>query len=374
MKEQEKRERGVYEKHPGSGVWWIRYTDVEGRIRREIAGSKAAARTLYRKRKTEVLQGRKLPETLRQQAPTFAQLAKDALAYSDRNKRSAGDDHERMKVLLSWFGSSRADSLKPQEIERRLCEGAKERKWAPATVNRYKALLSLTYRIAVENGRMEYNPISRVRRLRENNGVIRYLKPEEEAALKAVIAPNHPERWASIVFAMHTGLRAGEQYGLTWSAINEDTDPPHVFLRETKNGSARHVPLNAECTAALMVVRAYPQPDGRVFPQQPYRMWFDIALAKAGITDFHWHCLRHTFASRLVMAGVDIRTVAELMGHRDLKMTMRYSHLAPEHKAAAVAKIATSPTDTRTSTSPAMMPSRPRHSNVIQFPQRAVNQ
>jgi len=147
-----------------------------------------------------------------------------------------------------------------------------------------------------------------------------------------------------------------------------------VFLRETKNGSARHVPLNAECIAALKVARAYPQPDGRVFPQQPYRMWFDIALAKAGITDFHWHCLRHTFASRLVMAGVDIRTVAELMGHRDLKMTMRYSHLAPEHKAAAVAKIATAATDTRTSTSPAVMPSRPRHSNVIQFPQRAVNQ
>lgn len=326
---------------------------------------------LYRKRKTEVLQGRKLPETLRKQAPTFEQISNDALAYSDRHKKSAKDDHERMKVLLSLFGPQRIDSIKPQEVERTLCNAAKQRGWKPATVNRYKALLSLTYRIAVENGKLEYNPISRVRRLKEDNAVIRYLRPEEETALKAVILPKHPERWASIVFAMHTGLRASEQYGLTWDAINWDTTPPHLFLADTKNGSTRHVPLNEECIGALEIAKMHPQPEGVIFPQQPYRMWFEIATAQAGVKDFHWHCLRHTFASRLVMAGVDIRTVADLMGHRDLKMTMRYSHLAPEHKAAAVAKIATS---TRTSTSPAVMPSKPRPSNVIQFPQRAVNQ
>ena len=78
----------------------------------------------------------------------------------------------------------------------------------------------------------------------------------------------------------------------------------------------------------------------KVFPQQPYRMWFEIALRSAGLKDFTWHCLRHTFASRLVMSGVDLRTVAGAMEHKNhLQMTMRYAHLAPEHNAAAVAKL-----------------------------------
>jgi site-specific recombinase XerD len=82
-----------------------------------------------------------------------------------------------------------------------------------------------------------------------------------------------------------------------------------------------------------------------------YKHWFDPAVEKAGVQDFTWYCLRHTFASRLIMKGVDLRTVQELMGHRNIQMTCRYAHLAPEHKQAAVEKLfeATVPTrDTAT--------------------------
>lgn len=70
-----------------------------------------------------------------------------------------------------------------------------------------------------------------------------------------------------------------------------------------------------------------------------YKHWFNQALEEAGLVGFTWYCLRHTFASRLVMAGVDIRTVAELMGHKTIQMTMRYAHLAPEHNLAAVERL-----------------------------------
>lgn len=84
------------------------------------------------------------------------------------------------------------------------------------------------------------------------------------------------------------------------------------------------------------------------------RYWFGSAIRAAKILSFSWHCLRHTFASRLVMAGVDIRTVQELMGHKTISMTVRYSHLAPKHTLAAVEKlvgtVSESPTDTKTST------------------------
>jgi hypothetical protein len=78
-----KRVRGLYEKEPGSGEWWIRYADVTGRIRREKAGTRDAALKLYRKRKTEILQGKKLPETLRRREASFAEIVQDALEYSD---------------------------------------------------------------------------------------------------------------------------------------------------------------------------------------------------------------------------------------------------------------------------------------------------
>ena len=87
------------------------------------------------------------------------------------------------------------------------------------------------------------------------------------------------------------------------------------------------------------------------------RDWFDDAVEDAGIEDFTWHCLRHTFASRLVMAGVDLRTEQELLGHRTITMTVRYAHLAPKHQLAAVERLCDTgaaqnePTDTRTSTS-----------------------
>ena len=86
------------------------------------------------------------------------------------------------------------------------------------------------------------------------------------------------------------------------------------------------------------------------------RGWFELALAEAGITNFRWHDLRHTFASRLVMAGTDIRTVQELMGHKTIQVTLRYAHLAPQHQLEAVQRLCNTrqalsgPTDTRTDT------------------------
>jgi integrase len=321
---------------------------------------------MYHKRKAEALQGKKLPETLRGNPITFTRIAQDALEYSKAHKRSAGDDKERMELLLDWFGDTAADSLTPHQIEHKLAAAASERKWKPATVNRYKALLSLTYRIAWENGKVQSNPVRLVRRLREDNAVIRYLKKDEETKLRAQVEPAHPERWAGIIFALNTGLRAGEQSGLRWKDIHLEHNPPQLRLALTKNGSPRYIPLNAPALQALRTVREFSVGSGFVFPQQPYRMWFEIALKAAGIEGFTWHCLRHTFASRLVMAGVDIRTVAELMGHKSLQMTMRYAHLAPEHKAAAVAKLESlEATDTKTSTTVQL----PQKKKIFVFPQ-----
>ncbi|MGC1977129.1 MAG: hypothetical protein WA671_10475, partial [Candidatus Sulfotelmatobacter sp.] len=111
--------RGVYEKVPGSGEWWIRYNDSSGRFRREIAKSKSIAIKLVEKRRMEALQGRKLPETLRRPTITFGEIAKDALAYSKANKLSYRHDSGRMETLLRWFREYPAEGITAQDIERR---------------------------------------------------------------------------------------------------------------------------------------------------------------------------------------------------------------------------------------------------------------
>jgi site-specific recombinase XerD len=356
--------RGIYEKAPGSGVWWIRYADSMGRIRREKAGPKGAAITLYRKRKTEALQGKKSPENLRAPMVSFAELCRDALAYSKAHKRSYHDDVFRMEPLLARFRERAADSITPQEFEHYLAESAEENEWAAATVNRYRALISLIYRLGIENGKVKENPARLVKHRQENNARVRWLTPDEETRLRAAISEHYPEHMPELNLALNTGLRLSEMYGLAWE--NVSLARCVLTVPRSKNGETRHVPLNSLALTALAELRKRGDGTGPVIrnlkgePLAGQRFWFEPAVSKAKIRSFSWHCLRHTFASRLVMAGVDIRTVQELMGHKSIQMTVRYAHLAPKHTLAAVERLAASaspsegvtdkPTDTKTST------------------------
>jgi site-specific recombinase XerD len=149
-------------------------------------------------------------------------------------------------------------------------------------------------------------------------------------------------------------------YSLTWEGVNLARKV--LTIPRSKNGETRHVPLNSAAISALEALKTRGDGTGNVIrnlngePLAGSRYWFEPALKKAKIYRFSWHCLRHTFASRLVMAGVDIRTVQELMGHKSISMTVRYSHLASKHTLAAVELLAggytADSTSTKTSTGP----------------------
>jgi len=279
-----------------------------------------------------------------------AELAADALQYSKTHKTSSRQDGYRMKPLLEEFGKRAADDITSQELGNWLAAKAAENGWMPATVNRFKALLSMTFRLGIENKKVTTNPAARsLKRKVENNERVRFLNQfspsettDEESRLRAVISADYPQHMAEFDIALHTGMRPSEQYGLTWDRV--DLSRRIVTIPKSKNGTGRHIPLNSVALAAFKLMQERSGRDS-VFVNMKgvrllgYKHWFDPAVEKAGVRDFTWYCLRHTFASRLIMKGVDLRTVQELMGHKNIQMTCRYAHLAPEHKQAAVEKL-----------------------------------
>ncbi|MGA2675253.1 MAG: site-specific integrase [Terracidiphilus sp.] len=337
--------------------------DAEGKRRREKVGRKTDAIKLYHQRKADAAAGKKLNKPLRQRERTFQEIADNALEYAKKNKSNPADDEQKIRLLTGEFGPRAASSLTQQELAAFL----EARNTSPATFNRYRATLSMIYREAIRNGWLERNPARLVKAKKENNARIRFLSDDEEESIRLIIAEEYPERFLNeFEIAVHTGMRRSEQFSLAWSQV--DMKGKRIHLLKTKNGSGRVIPLNAAALAAFerqsqvsghaeMVFLA---DDGKPLIQKPIRRWFEDTMLKAQIRDFSWHCLRHTFASRLVMAGVSLKAVQELMGHKTIQMTARYAHLSPDHLQSAVELISGAkpakqqlkkPTATRTATS-----------------------
>jgi site-specific recombinase XerD len=278
-----------------------------------------------------------------------------------------------MAPLLRQFGDRQAESIPPEEFEEWLNATTEERGWAPATKNRYLALLKLTFRLAEKNRKIKVNPMRLIQMKKENNSRIRYLGqtkpsspqlaylqncPDEENRLRAVISTEYGWHQPEFEVALNTGMRCSEQYSLAWPDV--DFARRILTIRRSKHGEKRYVPLNSVAVTMLefLQARAPESGSGRVFlgvkgePLLSPRHWFDKAVKKAGIKNFTWHDLRHTFASRLAMKGVDLRRIQELMGHKTIQMTCRYAHLAPADLLAAVEKLVLEPTATRGATSP----------------------
>ena len=226
-------------------------------------------------------------------------------------------------------------------------ETIRKTKKSNATVNRYLAALSTAISTAInEWGWMEENPLRKVSKLKEPRGRVRYLSDEERELLLIACKESHnPDLYLTVILAMSTGGRRAEIWGLSWKCV--DLKNGFITFEETKNDEPRSVPLTGHAlemmlerskTRRIETNLVFPS---RVDPQKhfDFRRPFVMALKAAQIEDFRWHDLRHCAASYLVMAGVDMRTVAEILGHKTIQMTQRYAHLSPEHLKDAVSKM-----------------------------------
>jgi integrase len=343
MKKAGKLPRGIFEGK--DGWYWIRYTDQFGHIHREKGSPMlASAKAALERRRDEVRAGHFFPEKIRQHSAHFGELAKEYLKLAKGRKRSWRDNEDHLETLLPILKDVLVTDLTPGRLESVLGDIAEEREWAPATFNRHRSTLSGVFQLALRNGKAQINPARLMDKRNENNQRVRFLTQEEEARLMAVLRSNWPEREAEIVVAIHSGMRRSEQYrthevpdgGLKWEHINFRAGV--IRLPRSKPGKPKEVPMNSVLREAL---RRIPQKidSPYVFDGTDPGKWFGRALRAARIKDFTWHDLRHTFGSRLAMAGVSMRHIAELMGHSEIQTTMRYAHLQPGHLADAVERL-----------------------------------
>jgi site-specific recombinase XerD len=287
----------------------------------------------------------------RSSALSFRDVARDAMAHKKLRLAplSYMTDVRRLNHLLPILGALEAERISPEQLEKIFAD-LRARGLCGSTVNRYRSLLSSIFGFGVRTGRLRANPIARVKRFREGESRVRYLLAGEEEKLRAVIRAKCPQHEPELDLALYSGMRRGEQFTLKW----KDVDLERGILTVRGKTGRRFIVANSSAIAALRrlavkemardkesIARAgeFVCKQTKSDTQRDWRRWLERAAKEAGVTDFHWHDLRHTFASRLVMAGVDLRTVQELLGHKSILMTMRYAHLSPDHRQAAAEKI-----------------------------------
>jgi integrase len=217
---------------------------------------------------------------------------------------------------------------------------------APATVNRYNAALAAVFTWSIRRRvapKAWDHPCRRVERLAENNAHTRFLSDDERTRLlEACKASPWPKLYVLVLLALTTGARKGELLGFRWRDVDLVDRVAHVA--RTKNGDAKVLPLVPAVVAELKAMQGAPGAlvfASRLRPEQPYafdQRW-DEALKTARVKSFRFHDLRHSCASHLARRGATLLEIADLLGHRQISMTKRYSHLASSHRSDLVNRV-----------------------------------
>ena len=364
----------------GSMTYYVEYErGKRKRIGPETAFKPDEARTEARKLLSAYHRGEDLKASERRKSVGSLGIFVDQIyePWASAHLKTGKDDCSRMRFSFAKLLNCPLSEITAHEVEkwraRRISSGTKA-----STVNRDLNVLKAAMSRAVTWGYLDDHPLRAIKPSRtDHNAKCRFLDNIEMRRLKESLDLREGRlrddrrsgnAWRlvrghtflqdldetafadhlkpMVMLSVNTGLRRGEVFSLTW----QDVDLPNANLTVvgsgTKSGKTRHIPLNSEAHDVLLGWKK--QTDGQkglVFKGKFGKRFDNVgrswssALKAADIQNFRWHDLRHTFASRLVMAGVDLNTVRELLGHSDYKMTLRYAHLAPEHKAAAVEKL-----------------------------------
>lgn len=355
------------------------YLQLQRGMKRKIGDAAIITLTRARKLALDMLQRHEAGERIESRTdrkPTLKQfLESDYAMHAEHNQKSGAQNVQRLLGCCGSLLAKRIDQISEIQIERwkagRLKSGL-----SPDTVRRDLAQLKAALKIAVVSGLIPSNPAKPVKVKVPKHHHVRYLSDDERQSLLTTLKERdrrmQRKRESGNIFrlergyetlpqlgeyadyltplvllAMNTGLRRSELLSLRWDQVCL-TDVPSltVLAAHAKSSKTRHIPLNTVAVSILKEWRRLSDSNDLVFPGPSGQQMKSIKTAwgklmeNSGIERFRFHDLRHDFASRLVMAGVDLYRVKELLGHGSIEITQRYAHLAPHSLAEAVESLA----------------------------------
>lgn len=261
-------------------------------------------------------------------------LAEDALKfYAEDSKHRKGartikEDENRLKAFFKWSGIAWLGQITEEDLSRymkaRLDNNEINKTTANHTIKTVKAFVNF----AIRMGFMASDPLKTARRFKIERTPPPCLSKRE---IKAILKACRGTRiYPMVMTAVYTGMRYGELQNLKWEDINLANNT--LIVQRSKAGNFRVIPIHRD-------LRPVMKPENLPFPQ--IRGYNAIRLLRriTGSPDIGWHDFRHSFASHLVMNGVDIVTVGKLLGHSKIETTMVYSHMSNEHVNRSIAKL-----------------------------------
>jgi integrase len=320
-------------KQKGSRNWWMNYTHNGKQVRKSTGtANKRLAEQIFCKVQTQVTEGTYFENCQGKNKTLYDLFSRYLLEVTpDKNPVTQIDEKRFAKNFLEFAGNRKLIEITSDLVSRYVVERKKTVK--PGSINRELAFLSVTFNQAIKVwGWCRDNPVSRIKREKEQKRV-KYFPDHEFAEIF-----KHLPDWVKpiVLLGKNTGLRLSNLIHLKWPEINLYKRLIVLEGEKMKNTYPLGIPLNKQATDVLVEsfrIRKLHIP--YVFynrDAKPYTKWgvyraFKKACKAAGYPDYRFHDLRHDFCSKLVQGGIDIYTVKELAGHKDVTTTQRYAHL-----------------------------------------------
>jgi integrase len=337
--------------YPRGNSWIGQYNDRGRTIQKTLGKRGVITKTLAREMLRKIEQRVKLGEydMLNAEIPTFNDFANEYLMHGKEviQKRSWWRDVYGLKHFISLFGDRRLSEITPKDVDD--YKKIRLKDVAPSTVNRElqcaRSLFNLAKRWKKFFGD---NPVSTAKLIPVNNQKERILARKEEERLLEL---SNPYLKPILITALNTGMRKNEILTLMWTNIDQDTRVITLEHTNTKTKTTRRIPINSVLRKLLLEQRLKSGGHEFIFLSptgEPYKRHdsikgsYERLCKNAGITGLRFHDLRHTAATRMIEGGASIVAVSKILGHSDIKMTMRYTH--PDISLKEAVELLTKPT------------------------------